>query len=48
MMDFQKLFDEIGLAREGVESFYAIHARCADPAFCEALNKSFEASDRGR
>lgn len=46
-MDFQKLFDEIGFAKEGVDSFYAIHARCADPAFCEALNKSFEAYDQG-
>lgn len=46
-MDFQKMFDEIGLAPQGIDSFNAIHNRSADPAFVARLEQSFAAYDAG-
>ena len=46
-MDFKKLFSEIGLAQQGIDSFYAIHSRCADPAFVARLEQNFAAYDQG-
>ena len=46
-MYFQKLFDEIGRARQGVDAFNAIHRRCEDPSFAQRLEKSFAAYDEG-
>lgn len=44
-MDFEKLFQEIGLAEEGIETFYTIHKRSQDPVFEAAMEKAYAAFD---
>lgn len=46
-MDFQYMMEQIGLAQQGIDSFYAIHSRCADPAFVKRLEQNFAAYDQG-
>ena len=46
-MDFQYMMEQIGLARQGIDSFNDIHSRCADPAFVKRLEQNFAAYDQG-
>lgn len=46
-MDFQDMMQRIGLAQQGIDSFHAIHSRCADPAFVARLEQNFAAYDQG-
>lgn len=46
-MDFQDMMQRIGLAQQGIDSFHAIHSRCADPAFVKRLEQNFAAYDQG-
>jgi len=46
-MDYVKLFDMIGLREEGREHFAKLHARTADPLFCDALDEAIREYDKG-
>ena len=46
-MDFAVFMEKIGLCPEGVEIFNNLHQRIADPAFCDAVDRGFQAFDAG-
>lgn len=46
-MDFNVLFDKIGLWKIGRERFWSIHSHCEEEEFMARLNKSFEDYDKG-